>query len=50
MFFAARKVSLPSIDFMMKKEQQMEAEEEGSSKDMYMDFSKRLNDLINLYF
>ena len=45
MYFAARKVSLPSIDFMLKKEMQSDDPEK-----MYIDFSKRLNDLINLYF
>jgi len=46
MYFAARKVSLPSIDFMMKKEIEMGEE----SSEMYLNFSARLNDLINLYF
>lgn len=50
MYFASRKVSLPSIEFMMKKENEMEDEEQGSSKDMYIEFSQRLNELINLYF
>ena len=39
MYFAARKISLPSIEFMMKKEQEMEDEEEDSSKEMYIEFS-----------
>lgn len=39
MYFAARKVSLPSVNFMLKKEQEMENKEEGSSKSMYVDFS-----------
>jgi len=46
MYFAARKVSLPSIEFMLKKEQ----EEDDDGKSMYFSFSKRLNELINLYF
>lgn len=50
MYFAARKVALPSVGYMLRKETQMEAEEEGSSKAMYTGFSKQLNDLINLYF
>lgn len=50
MFFAARKVSLPSVSFMLKKESDLEEEQPGSSKAMYLDFSRKLNDLINLYF
>ena len=50
MYFASRKVSLPSIEYMLKKEVAMEETEAGSSKDMYIGFSKKLNDLINLYF
>lgn len=45
MYFAARKVSLPSIDCMMKKEKELE-----DPASMYIGFSKKLNDLINLYF
>jgi hypothetical protein len=45
MYFAARKVSLPSIEFMLKQESQAE-----DPAQMYIDFSKKLNDLINLYF
>jgi hypothetical protein len=50
MFFAARKVSLPSVSYMLKKETEMEEQEEGSSKEMYLDFSQKLNTLINKYF
>jgi len=32
---------------MLKKEQE---EDENSCKEMYLNFSKRLNDLINVYF
>ena len=45
MYFAAKKVSLPTIEYMLKKEGQSEDPEK-----MYIDFSQRLNDLINLYF
>jgi hypothetical protein len=45
MYFVARKVSLPSVDNMLKKEKQTE-----DSKKMYLGFSKQLNDLLNLYF
>lgn len=45
MFFASRKVSLPSVDFMLKKENEVE-----DKASMYLGFSQRLNDLINLYF
>lgn len=45
MYFCARKVSLPSVDYMMKKEKELE-----DPSGMYIDFSKRLNTLINLYF
>jgi len=50
MYFAARKVSLPNVDYMMRKEKELEDQEENSSQQMYTDFSKRLNDLINVYF
>lgn len=46
MLFAANKVSLPNVELMMKKE----AELGEKSQQMYLDFSKRLNDLINVYF
>ena len=45
MYFASRKVSLPNIDKMLKNESQSEDPEA-----MYIEFSKKLNDLINLYF
>ena len=45
MYFVARKVSMPSVESMQKKER---AQEEG--EDMYLDFSKQLNQLINTYF
>lgn len=45
MYFVARKVSLPSVENMLKKEKQTE-----DSKKMYLGFSKQLNDLLNLYF
>lgn len=44
MYFIARRVSLPSVEYMLKKEKQENGEE------MYKDFSQQLNDLINLYF
>jgi len=50
MYYAARKVSLPNVDCMMRKEQELENQEPGSSEKMYTDFSLRLNDLINIYF
>ena len=45
MYFVARKVSMPSVESMQKKER---AQEQG--EDMYLDFSKQLNQLINTYF
>jgi hypothetical protein len=39
MYFAARKVSLPSVGFMLKKETEMEEQAVGSCKEMYLDFS-----------
>ena len=45
MYFASRKVSLPTVDKMLKNEAQSE-----DPKAMYIDYSKKLNDLINLYF
>lgn len=45
-YFIARKVSMPTIEAMMKKER---ADVE-AAKQMYVNFSKELNDLINLYF
>lgn len=35
MYFAARKISMPSIEFMMRKEQELSK----NYKDMYIDFS-----------
>ena len=45
MYFVARKVSMPTMESMHKKEKM---QEEG--QDMYLDFSKQLNELINAYF
>ena len=45
MYFVARKVSLPSVESMLKKEKQAE-----DAKKMYLGFSRQLNDLLNLYF
>lgn len=45
MYFAAKKVSMPTIDFMLKKEAQSLDPEK-----MYIDFSQKLNGLINTYF
>ena len=50
MYFAARKVSLPSIEFMLKKEDELEQAEKGSTLKLYTDFSQKLNGLINHYF
>ena len=47
MYFVAKKVSLPSVDFMLKKEK---SESEEGGLEMYKKFSKELNDLINMYF
>ena len=46
MYFVARIVSLPSIDIMLKKERSSD----DSGKEMYIDFSRELNRLINIYF
>ena len=46
MYFAARKVSVPSVDYMMKKEKEMGDE----AANMYVGFSQKLNQLINTYF
>ena len=43
MYFVARKVSMPSIEALLKKEKQ-------ETKEIYRDFSKQLNVLINKYF
>merc|ERR1711970_768469 len=45
MYFVARKVSLISVESMLKKEKSVD-----NAKKMYLDFSKQLNDLLNLYF
>ena len=45
MYFVARKVSMPTVESMQKREKM---QEEG--QDMYLDFSKQLNQLINTYF
>ena len=43
MYFVARKVSLPSIEALQKRER--------TDSDMiYQEFSQQLNDLINTYF
>lgn len=39
MYFAARKVSLPNVDYMIRKENELEDEERKSSQKMYLDFS-----------
>ena len=46
MYFVARKVSLPSVDAMLKKEKSSPE----AKKEMYYAFSKQLNQLINVYF
>jgi hypothetical protein len=45
MYFVARKISLPSVEGLLKKERSIE-----SSKEMYLEFSQALNQLINTYF
>ena len=45
MYFVSRMVSLPSIETMLKKEKTCD-----NGKAMYLDFSKQLNKLINIYF
>lgn len=45
MYFVARMVSLPSIEAMLKKEKTTD-----SGKEMYLEFSRQLNKLINIYF
>lgn len=47
MYFVAKKVSLPNVDFMFKKEK---SEDKDGGVEMYTRFSTELNDLINLYF
>ena len=43
MYFVARKVSLPSIEALQKRERT-------DSDKIYQEFSQQLNDLINTYF
>ena len=45
MYFVARIVSLPSIETMLKKERLAD-----NGKEMYIEFSRQLNQLINTYF
>lgn len=45
MYFVSRKISLPSVDNLLKKEKSVE-----SAKEMYLEFSHALNQLINTYF
>lgn len=45
MYFVARLVSLPSIEVLLKKEKQTD-----DGKEMYLEFSRHLNKLINVYF
>ena len=45
MYFVARRVSKPSIDAMHKQEKLSD-----NGKQMYLNFSKQLNELINIYF
>jgi hypothetical protein len=44
MYFVARKVSLPTIETLLKKEKSE------NNDDLYKGFTKQVNDLINLYF
>ena len=44
MYFVARKISLPTIETLLKKEKQEDTEE------MYKGFTKQVNNLINMYF
>lgn len=43
MYFAARKVSMPSVDYIMRKEQ----EDGEATQEMYIENSHKLNELIN---
>jgi len=43
MYFVARKVSVPTIEALLKKER-------NDTSKIYQDFSVQLNDLINRYF
>jgi len=45
MYFVSRMVSLPSIETMLKKEKASE-----NGQEMYLEFSRQLNKLINIYF
>jgi len=45
MYFVSRKISLPSVESLLKREKSFE-----SSKEMYLEFSEALNTLINAYF
>ena len=45
MYFVARRVSKPSIEAMLKQEKLSD-----NGKQMYLNFSKQLNELINIYF
>ena len=45
MYFVARRVSLPNIEFMLKEEKRTD-----KGMGMYLKFSQDLNELINLYF
>ena len=44
MYFIARRISMPTMEHMLKREKTEDATA------MYKGFSKQLNDLINLYF
>jgi len=44
MYFVARRISMPTVDIMLKKEKAENAVA------MYKGYSHQLNDLINLYF
>ena len=43
MYFVARRVSLPSVENMIKKEK-------AGGKEIYLNYSRMLNELINTYF
>ena len=44
-YFIARKISLPSVDNLLKREKALD-----QGKEMYYEFSRALNELINTYF
>lgn len=48
MYFAARKVSMPNCDYMLRKEKELTSSTE--IKDFYTNFSVQINGLINQYF